>query len=361
MQQEADKTETLTQKSSQPQAQPDGWAMQIPRKGGYDVFEKTGVPRRAPGPDEVAIDVKACGVNFADTLMRMGMYPEAPKMPFVPGYEVAGVVEAVGSSVMDLKPGDRVMAATYFGGYTSYAMAHQDKVLPLPEHLSFEQGAGLLVNFMTAWAALHEMCRVREGDHVLIHGIAGGVGLAALQVAKNAGCVVYGTAGSQEKLDYAKSKGMDYGINYRKTSFVDDLRLNVGKRPLDAVLDPIGGDNLTKDRKVLKPTGRVVVYGMASAVTGEKPNPIANLVAGLKMFHINLISLFAQNHGVYGLNVLRLWPYPIMRACGEAILKELIAGRLEPTIDKVFPLEQCGEAHRYLQDRRNIGKVVLKV
>lgn len=343
-----------------PAATADAWAMQIPRKGGFDVFERVSLPRRAPGPTEIAIDVQACGVNFADTLMRMGMYPEAPKMPFVPGYEVAGTVAAVGAEVKHYRPGDRVMAATYFGGYASYAVVEQDKALPLPEPLSFEQGAGLLVNFMTAWVALHEMSRVRQGDHVLIHGVAGGVGLAALQIAKNAGCVVYGTAGSDEKLAYAKDKGLDYGINYRKTSFVEDLRLNVGRRPLDAVLDPLGGDNLAKDRKVLKPTGRVIVYGMANAVRGEKANPIVSLVAGLQMFHINILSLFSQNHGIYGLNVLRLWPFDVMRTSGEAILAEFRQQRLETTIDKVFPLSQCGEAHRYLQDRRNIGKVVLR-
>lgn len=337
------------------------WAMQLPRKGGYEVFERVNIPRKAPVGDEVAIEVKACGVNFADTLMRMGMYPEAPKMPFVPGYEVAGIVLAVGEQVKDLKPGDRVMSATYFGGYTSYAVVKRDKALPLPDALSFEQGAGLLVNFMTAWVALKEMSRVRAGDHVLIHGIAGGVGLAALQIAKNAGCVVYGTAGSQEKLDYARSQGLDYGVNYRKTDFVEDIRLNVGRRPLDVVLDPVGGGNLAKDRKLLKPTGRVIVYGMASAVTGEKANPVASLIAGLQMFHINILSLFSQNQGIYGLNVLRLWPFEIMRTCGEAILAEFEAGHLKTTIDKVFPLSQCGEAHRYLQDRKNIGKVVLTV
>lgn len=351
------------QKSAQQEqtSKGDAWAMQIARSGGYDVFERVKIPRREPGPDEVAIDVKACGVNFADNLMRMGMYPEAPKMPFVPGYEAAGIVAAVGSNVTRFKPGDRVMAATYFNGYASYAVAEADKTLPMPDSLSFEDGAGLLVNFMTAWVALHEMSRVRKGDHVLIHGIAGGVGLAALEIAKNAGCIVYGTAGSDEKLEYARSKGMDYGVNYRKKNFVDDIRLNVGRRPLDAVLDPLGGDNIAKDRKLLKPTGRVVVYGMANAVKGAKANPLVNLITGLKMFHINLLSLFAQNHGVYGLNVLRMWPFEIMRQVADSLLAELDAGRLTPTVDKVFPLEQCGEAHRYLQDRRNIGKVVLKV
>ncbi|HEY9838946.1 MAG TPA: zinc-binding dehydrogenase [Candidatus Obscuribacterales bacterium] len=350
-----------TEDTTRPASTQEAWAMQIPRKGGYDVFEKVAVPRKPPGPDEVAIDVKACGVNFADTLMRMGMYPEAPKMPFVPGYEVAGTVAAVGADVKNLKPGDRVMSATYFGGYTTYAVVQQDKALPIPEHLDFEQAAGLLVNFMTAWVALHEMSRIRTGDHVLIHGVAGGVGLAALQIAKNAGCVVYGTAGSQEKLDYAKSKGLDYGVNYRKHDFVEDIRLNVGRRPIDTILDAVGGDNIAKDRKLLKPSGRVVIYGMASAVTGEKANPFASLLAGLQMFHVNILSLFSQNQGIYGLNVLRLWPHDIMRRCGEEILKEFNEKRLETTIDKVFALEDVGEAHRYLQDRKNIGNVVLRV
>lgn len=337
------------------------WAMRIARSGDYRVFEKVRLPLTEPGPDEIGIEVKACGVNFADVLMRMGLYPEAPPPPFVPGYEVAGIITRLGSKVTDYQIGDRVMAATYFGGYASYAVAHRDKVLPLPEHFSFEEGAAVLVNCMTAWVALHEMARVRPGDHVLIHGVAGGVGLSALQLAKNAGCIVYGTAGSQAKLDYAAGRGLDYGINYRQTDFVKDLRLNVGRRPLDVILDPLGGDNLAKGRQVLKPTGKLIVFGMANGVSGAKANKLLSLITGLKMFHINLLGLFAQNHGVFGLNVLRLWRYPIMREVGDKLVLEFNAKRLEPVVAEVFALEEAGEAHRYLQDRKNIGKVVLRV
>lgn len=337
------------------------WAMEISRSGDCDVFQKVTVEPRAPGQGEVAIQVKACGVNFADVLMRMGMYPEAPKAPFVPGYEVSGIVEAVGEGVNDIRVGQRVMAAVHFGGYTTFAIAEADKTLALPEHMSFEEGAAALVNYMTAWVALHEMARIRKGDHVLIHGIAGGVGLAALQICKNAGCVTYGTASSQEKLDYAKAQGLDYGINYRSTNFVSDIRLNIGRRPLDVVLDPLGGDNIAKDRKLIKPTGKVVVYGMANAVRSQKPNKILSLITGLKMFHINLLGLFAQNQGIFGLNILRLWKFPIMRQVGEDILAGLEAKALNVTLAKTFPLSEVSEAHRYLQDRKNVGKVVLTV
>lgn len=337
------------------------WGMSIQKKGGVDVLKPVALPREKPGPEQIAVEVKACGVNFADVLMRMGLYPEAPPTPFVPGYEVAGVVAEVGEKVTAYKPGDRVMAATYFGGYASYVVVEEEKALPLPEHLSFEEGAGLLVNFMTAWVALHEMARIREGDHVLIHGIAGGVGLAALQVAHNAGCHIYGTAGSEAKLEAAKTMGMHYGVNYRKTSFVSDIRLNVARRPLDVILDPIGGDNLAKDRKLLKPTGKLIVYGMAKAVTGQKANPLTSLITGLSMFHVNLMSLFSQNQGIFGLNILRLWRYPIMRQVGETLLAEFEAKRLTCTLDTTFLLSEAGAAQQYLQDRKNTGKVVLKV
>jgi NADPH:quinone reductase-like Zn-dependent oxidoreductase len=337
------------------------WAMQIAKTGKADVFEKVMLPVRAPGPKEVLIDVRACGVNFADVLMRMGLYPEAPKTPFVPGYEVAGVVAQVGAEVTDYQPGDRVMAATYFGGYATQVCCDEIKVLPLPEHLSFEEGAGLLVNFMTAWVALHEMARIREGDHVLIHGIAGGVGLAALQLAKQAGCVVYGTAGSQAKLDYAKTMGLDYGINYLRQDFVSDVRLNVGRRPLDVVLDPIGGDYIAKNRKLLKPTGKLIVFGMSNAISGEKINILKTLKTAVNMFHISLMSLMGQNQGIFGLNVLRLWEFPIMRSSGQAILKAFEDQQVKCILSDTFPLDQAAEAHRYLQDRRNVGKVVLTV
>lgn len=337
------------------------WAMQISRKGGGEVLKKVEIQRKAPGKGEIAIDVHACGVNFADILMRMGLYPEAPPTPFVPGYEVAGTVAAVGPEVSGFAVGDRVMAASYFGGYASYAVVEADKSLPMPDNLSFVEGAGLLVNFMTGWVALHEMARVRSGDKVLIHGIAGGVGLAALQIAKNAGCIVYGTAGSAEKLAYAQSQGMTYGVNYRQKDFVADLRLNVGRRPLDVILDPIGGDNLAKDRKLLAPTGKLIVYGMAQAVTGEKANPLTSLIAGLKMMNVNIMALFSQNQGIFGLNVLRLWKYPMMNGVGQALLQELAAGRLHAAVDTTFPLAHAAEAQRYLQERKNTGKVVLTV
>lgn len=348
-----------TQDAPKPTQIKESWGMQIPKSGDCDVFEKIAIPIEDPGPDEVAIDVKACGVNFADCLMRMGLYPEAPKVPFIPGYEVAGTVRALGKNVKDYQIGDRVMAATYFGGYAGHVVVEQDKVLPIPEHLSFEEGAGLLVNFMTAWVALHEMSRIRAGDHVLIHGVAGGVGLAALQIAKNAGCKVFGTAGSDEKLEHCRTLGLDYGVNYRKTSFVDDIRLNVEKRPLDVVLDPVGGSNVAKSRKLIKPTGRIVIYGMSQAVSGEKPNKIKQILTGLKMMNVNVLGLFSQNHGVYGLNVLRLWPFPVMRRVGLELLKEFEAQRLHCTLDQSFPLNEVNEAHRYLQQRKNKGKVVL--
>lgn len=338
------------------------WAMQIHHFGSPEVLKKTTIPRRPPGPTEVAIAIKACGVNFADILMRMGLYPEAPRRPFAPGYEVAGIVEAVGSEVTHFKPGDRVMAATYFNGYANYICAEVEKTLPLPENMSFEEGAGILVNYMTAWVALQEMSRIRPGDNILVQNIAGGVGMAALQLAKNAGCTVFGTAGSKEKLDFAASMGMDYGINYRTQDYVKQIQLNHGRRVIDVVLDPIGGQNLAKGRQILRPTGRLVVFGSSEMVRGDKANPIQTVKTALSMFHVNLMSLFGKNQGIYALNVLKLWRYnDIMQGVAQKFLEQFAQQRLTCIMAQTFPLEQAAEAHRYLQERKNIGKVVLTV
>lgn len=339
-----------------------GWAVQITKAGGPEVLQRVDMPRIAPGPRQVEIAVKAAGVNFADVSMRLGLYTNAPPLPYVPGYEVAGEIVRVGEHVTHLKVGDAVMAATYFGGYATHVCVSEDKALPLPPGIDFVTGAGIPIVFITALLAIQEMGRVRSGDHVLIHGIAGGVGLAALQVAKQAGAIVYGTASSEEKLAYATSMGLDIPINYGQQDFVSAIRQRAGERPLDLILDPVGGKNIAKNLSLLRPTGKTVIIGASDMITGEKANLFRVLRTFLAMRKLDLLSLFKQNSGVFCLDALQLWHEDaLLNRLTSQILAGFAAGTYHTKIAQTFPLLEAGEAHRYLQNRRNIGKVVLTV
>lgn len=339
-----------------------GWAIQITKAGGPDVLQRVEMPRIEPGPRQVEIEVKAAGVNFADVSMRLGLYTNAPPLPYVPGYEVAGTVVRTGSQISQLKVGDKVMAATYFGGYATHVCVSEDKALPLPDDLDFVTGASIPIVFITALLAVQEMGRVRAGDHVLIHGIAGGVGLAALQVAKQAGAIVYGTASSEEKLAYAKEMGLDIGINYSGQDFVSAIRHIAGERPLDLILDPVGGKNIAKNLSLLRPTGKTVILGASDMITGEKANLFRVLRTFLAMRKLDLLRLFRYNQGVFGLDALQLWHEDaLIHRLTQQIVKGFAEKRYHTKVSETFPLIQAGEAHRYLQNRRNIGKVVLTV
>jgi NADPH:quinone reductase-like Zn-dependent oxidoreductase len=308
----------------------------------------------------VLIDVKASGVNFADLMMTQGLYRDAPPLPFTPGYEVAGTVEKVGRGVTDINPGDRVIAATYFQGYATKVAADATKTFPLPSRLSFSQGAAILVNYFTAWVALHEMARLKSGDTVLIHGAAGGVGIASMQLAKISGATIIGTAGSEEKRQFLLGYGASRAINYRTEDFVQAC-LDVTKgRGVDVILDPIGGDSISKDFTALAPNGRVVAFGIAQMVSGKTRSLFKVLTTYLKMRTINLIDLMNGNKGIFGLNALRLWNEVEMMSGAFRKISEFIdRDQLSPIIAKEFPLADAPHAMQFLLDRKNIGKVIL--
>lgn len=334
----------------------------LSKYGGYEVLELKERLVRDPEPDEISINVKACGINFADIMMRVGLYQDAPPLPFSPGYEVAGIVNKVGDNVQNIKPGDRVVAVTFFGGYTSFAYAEAGKTRVIPNSMSFEDAAAIPVNFITAYIALHEMARVRPGDHVLIHGASGGVGIAAVQMAKQKECIIYGTAGSKEKIEFIKKMGVDYPISYRDENFVEVIKRVSGKdRPIDAILDPVGGDNVAKNLSVLKSTGRTIIFGASSMLDDGKRNYFKALKTYLSMRSIDTLSLIKNNYGVYGLNVLEMWNEDSISLYMDKIITEFERGNYHVKVSETFPLEKVDEAHQYIQERKNIGKVVLTV
>ena len=332
--------------------------------GGPEVLQVQERPDPPVGPGEVRIAVKAAGINFADTMARVGLYPDAPKPPCVMGYEVAGEVESLGEGVSDFAVGDRVMAGTRFGGQAELVTVPADQVLPLPERLSFEQGAAFPVNYGTAYAALIIMGSLREGDRVLIHAAAGGVGIAATQIARNVGAEIFGTA-SPSKHDAIRAQGVTHAIDYRSQDFEAEAMRITGGEGVDLIIDALGPTSFRKDYRLLRSGGRLVMYGL-SEVTKESGRDIPAALKSLAKMPLatmpwwKSLALMNENKGVFGLNMLKWWDREgSLDRVTEPLMADLEAGRLEPVVAEAFPFERAGEAHEFIAQRRNVGKVVL--
>ena len=339
-------------------------AVVLTRTGGPEGFQVLERPDPVVGAGEVRIAVQAAGLNFADTMARVGLYPAAPKPPCVLGYEVAGEVETVGEGVSGLIVGQRVMAGTQFGGQAELAVAQARDVMPMPEHLSFEEGAAFCVNYGTAYAALMIMGGLREGNRVLIHAAAGGVGIAATQIARIAGAEIFGTA-SAAKHEAIKAQGVDHPIDYRTQDFKAEVKRITNGEGVDVILDPMGPTSFRKDYRILRPGGRLIMYGLSEAMNENGRDTRAALRSLLRMPTStmpwwNAGRLLNQNRGVFGLNLLSWWRREGgMDRITAPLLSDLNSKQLMPVVARSYPFEQAGDAHRYLAERRNIGKVVL--
>jgi NADPH:quinone reductase-like Zn-dependent oxidoreductase len=307
-----------------------------------------------PAAGQVRISVRAAGVNFADHLARVGLYPDAPKVPSVVGYEVAGTIESVGDGVDPARVGQRVLAGTRFGGYAEIVNADANDTVPLPDSMSFEQGAAVPVNYATAWAALHGYGSLQAGERVLVHAAAGGVGIAAVQLAKAAGAVVHGTASPGKHAQLA-ALGVDQAIDYRRNGWWKGL----GR--YDIVLDALGGTSLRRSMGLLRPGGRLVAYGLSAMQQGEKRSlrrAAPQVLAMLRGF--NLVKQMEDSKTVIGLNMLRLWDdRGTLEPWIGPLSTALSDGTAAPVVHAAVPFADAPEAHRILAARENVGKVVL--
>ena len=307
-----------------------------------------------PGPGQLQVAVRAAGVNFADHLARVGMYPDAPKLPAIVGYEVAGTITAVGDGVDPNRVGERVLAGTRFGGYAEIVNVAATDSVVLPDSMSFEQGAAVPVNYATAWAALHGYGSLRRGERVLIHAAAGGVGTAAIQFAKAAGAEVHGTA-SPAKHQKLAEFGVDRAIDYRRDGWWKDVG------PYDLILDALGGTSLRRSYELLRPGGRLVGYGVSAMQQGEKRSLRRAVPHALSMLRgFNLLTQLQDSKGVIGLNMLRLWDdRGTLEPWITPLTEGLHNGTVSPIVHAAVPFAEAPEAHRILAARENIGKVVL--
>jgi NADPH:quinone reductase-like Zn-dependent oxidoreductase len=332
--------------------------------GGPEVLQVQERPDPPVGPGEVRIAVKAAGINFADTMARVGLYPDAPKPPCVLGYEVAGEIESMGEGVEGHKVGDRVMAGTRFGGQAELVTVPADQALSFPQDWSFGQAAALPVNYGTAYAAMVSMGGLREGERVLIHAAAGGVGISAVQIAKAIGAEIFGTA-SASKHDAIRAQGVQHAIDYRTQDFATEVRRITGGEGVDVIIDATGPTNFRKDYRLLREGGRMVMFGITEASTGtgrSMPRMLSSLARMPLATTPWWKSLSARNENkmVGGLNMLSWWDREeSLDRVLEPLQGMLDAGKFEPVVSETFPFERAGEAHEFIAERRNVGKVVL--
>jgi NADPH:quinone reductase-like Zn-dependent oxidoreductase len=323
-------------------------------------FEIREAPTPVPQGLEVLIKVSGFGLNFADVMARLGFYPDRPPLPCVLGYDVAGTIEAVGPEVKDLAPGQRVMALTRFGGYAEYALADSRGVVPIPADMDDGTATALATQYGTAYYLAAEATQLFPGEHVLIHAAAGGVGTALVQWARHKKCVIYGTAGSPEKLSYLRELGVQHPINYREQDFIAVIKGLRGRERLDVIFDPIGGPNLKRGLKLLSAGGRMLAFGASSFTQANNFFQKIRLYLQTGFYHP--LRLVGGSKALIGVNMLRLGdqrPYTLQRVL-QSTVRYCEQGVFKPTVGGTFPIEELATAHHQLEHRQTMGKLVIK-
>src|SRR3984893_15716791 len=332
-------------------------AVWITRPAGPEALRVREAADPEPGPGQVRIRVRAAGLNFAEVMAAQGLYPDAPRPPCVVGYEVAGVIDALGAGTEGHAAGQRVLAMTHFGGHADVVCVPAEQVLPIPDAMSFEEVAALPVNYLTAYHMLFRVAAVRPGERVLVHMAAGGVGTAVLQLCRTVDNLeVFGTA-SAAKHEVLRAEGCAHPIDYHAAEV---RRLTRGEG-VDIVLDPLGGNDWRKGLKLLRPCGRMVAFGFANLASGQRRRParLAAQVAGIPL--LTPLQLMNQNRTVSGVNIGHLWgQMAILRAELQAVLALWEQDKIKPRIDSSYTFTEAAAAHRRILQRQNIGKIVLK-
>lgn len=321
-------------------------------------FEIREVPVPQIREDDVLIKVQYSGLNFADVIARRGLYPDAPKNPALLGYDVSGVIEAVGSNVIAFKPGQKVVAMTRFGGYAEYAVTHQSGVAIIPDSIDMANATVLATQACTAYYCAVDGITLHKGERVLVQAAAGGVGSILVQIAKHHGCYVFGTA-SGTKQEYLRELGVDHAIDYTKEDFFKVI--NDTEKPIDVVFDSLGGTAFRKGMKLLGPCGKMVCYGAAEQLDSiHNKFKLLSLAWGFSLF--SPISLLMQSKAIITVNMLRVAdfkPYVFHEILNHVITmteKSII----KPTVSKIFKYNEIALAHDFLESRKSAGKVVIQ-
>jgi NADPH2:quinone reductase len=317
--------------------------IQVSQLGGPEVLQLADAPTPSPGPSEVLVKIAAIGVNFIDVYFRIGLYKA--ELPFTPGNEASGVVEAVGANVTDFKPGDRVAYGMYRGSYADYAVVPAAVLVPLPDGVDFKTAAAALLQGMTAHYLTHSTFPLKQGDKALVHAAAGGAGRLIVQMAKMAGATVYGTAGSDEKAKIAKDAGADEVIVYTRDDFAAEVKRFTGGKGVDVVYDSVGATTFLKGLDIIRPRGMMALFGQSSGPVAPVDPNILNPKGSLFLTRPSLAHHCLTREEL-------LW------RAGD-VLGWVAAGKLKLLIDKTYPLGDAPQAHRDLEGRKTVGKVLL--
>lgn len=333
--------------------------VEFTKAGSPSTIRVAEMPMPEPKQGQVRVKVAFAGINFADLLMRLGFYQPRPPYPFTPGYEVSGIIDALGDDESQFTIGQRVVAAMSTGGQSSHVVVDAQRVLPLPEEISLEAAAAMPVTYLTAHHMLHHLGHLDEHESVLIHGGAGGVGTAALQLCQWAGVSKVWATASGSKSEIIESYG-GRAIDRHNQDFVSIIKKETDNQGVDHILDPIGGDNLTRSLSVLKEGGRLYTYGMSAVAPTSKRSILRSFLAWRKTPAFDPLRLMTRNRGVFGIHMGTWKNEAVMLKQLERIMEGVLTGALNPVIDSIFNVEDVAEAHQYLHDGKNIGKVLLR-
>ncbi|MEE9166566.1 MAG: zinc-binding dehydrogenase [Candidatus Neomarinimicrobiota bacterium] len=336
-------------------------AIVLSKHGKPDVLKVTSVPDPHPASGEVRVKVHTIGLNYAETLSRRGLYGWAPKLPYVPGMEAYGEIDELGQNVTHRHVGERVIVGTQYGSYAERIVVQETQVLPAVEAFSSEENAAFAVNYLTAWISLFKMALVRESDTVLIHAAAGGVGTAAVQLSKNYGCKVYGTASSERKLELLSSLNVDGAFNYVKGDFEEELKQHTGNGGVDVVLETVGGEVFRKSVKVLRPFGRIVVAGFASFDL-KKWNPVSWIRTWKDLPRASISNMARNSYGVMAFHLGYLFPNRrLLIRTWDELMAFVSKHEIRPVVGHTFQFEDMWKAHRLMESRQSMGKIVVHI
>jgi NADPH2:quinone reductase len=336
-------------------------ALYIVRHGAAkDAFELR--ETAAPGPEagQLRIAVEAFGLNYADISARQGLYLDAPPLPSLIGYEVVGRIDAIGPGVSGFEKGQRVAALTRFGGYATSAVTDHRAAVVIPDDMDAGVAAALPTQGCTAYFCAEEMVRLHPGDHVLVQAAAGGVGTLLVQIAKHRGCYVYGTAGSDKKIEHLRQQGVDMPINYNRIDFAEAVRQARGDAGLDVIFDSIGGSAVRKGIKLLAAGGRIVCFGAASHEAGSL-QMLRSLRFAASFGFPHPIPLLMSSRSILGVNMLRIADQRplVLQRCMQGVAALAHAGVLRPVVGGRFTADQIAAAHEFLEGRGSVGKIVV--
>lgn len=311
--------------------------------------------------DEVLIKVEAFGLNFADVMARQGLYKEAPALPSVLGYDVVGVIEKVGEESSNHLLGKRVVSMTRFGGYAQYAKTKAAGVSEIDSTLPTGEALALATQYCTAYFMAYECVSVFEGDNVLMHAAAGGVGTALAQLLTLKGCTIFGLTSNDDKLEYLKNNGVHYPINYKKSNYEIEVRKVLGGNKLDVAFNSVGGSTYKKDTSLLQKGGRSVLYGVAER-SGKGKGMLPTLDLAWKFGIYSPIQMLLKSQAVIGVNMLHIADEKpqVIKRCLDAVVKLTEEGKLKPFVGGVFKYDKIGEAHSLLESRKSKGKIIVE-